>query len=316
MLLFSTAGQSYDDAFAQWRSAICEQFVPLRPEPLIALDELFGELRTWPVGPLTLTEIRVTGQRIHRGATEISHSNREAFFLTAQLIGEGGYLSGDIAQRIQPGDLYFLDARRTFACGSESFNRQLTLTIPRGVCGSALALFDRAHGLAITAGNPLADLLHNYIRCIADADENLASAERDDIADHILALLNHAVVRSEGHGPAPRAALRDALFTKASRLIERNLSDIEFDPAALARQLGVSLRQLQSVFTERETSPMKLIVERRTARAMKLLRSPAFASKTISQIVFDCGFRDLSHFGRVFAATTGQSPRDWRRSIT
>jgi AraC-like DNA-binding protein len=314
MLLFSTAEQPRDDAFAQWRSAICQQFVPLRPEPLVALDELFGELRTWPIGSLTLTEIRVTGQRIHRGTPEISSSNREAFFLTAQLDGEGGYLSGDIAQRTQPGDLYFLDARRPFTCGSQAFNRQLSLTIPRAVCGSALAGFDRAHGLAIKAGNPLADLLHSYIRCIADADDSLASAERDDIADHILALLNHAIVRSGAHAPAPREALRNALFTKACRVIERNLVDIEFDPAALARMLGVSLRQLQSVLTERETSPMRLIVERRTARAMKLLRSPAFASKTISQIAFDCGFRDLSHFGRVFAATTGCSARDWRRS--
>lgn len=316
MLLFSTTGRYDDDAFAQWRSAICQQFVPLRPEPLIALDELFGELRTWPVGQLTLTEIRVTGQRIHRGTAEISRSNKEAFFLTAQLVGDGGYISGDVVQRTRPGDLYFLDARRPFTCTSEAFNRQLSLTIPRAACGSALAGFDRAHGLSITAGNPLADLLHNYIRCIADADESLAAAERDDIADHILALLNHAVVRSEAHVPPPRAAVRDALFTKARRLIERNLSDIDFDPAALARLLGVSLRQLQSVFTERETSPMKLIVERRTALAMKLLRSPAHAGKTISQIAFDCGFRDLSHFGRVFAATTGQSPRDWRRSAT
>lgn len=314
MLLFSTDGQSRDDAFAQWRSAICQQFVPLRPEPLIALEELFGELRTWPIGPLTLTEVRVTGQLIHRGAAEISNSTREAFFLTAQLAGEGGYLSGDIAQRIQPGDLYFLDARRAFACGSETFNRQLTLTIPRAVCGSALAGFDRAHGLSITAGNPLADLLHNYIRCIADVDDSLASAERDDIADHILALLSHAIARSAAHAPLPREALREALFTKACRLIERNLSDIDFDPATLARLLGISLRQLQKVFTDRESSPMRLIVERRTARAMKLLRSPAFAGKTISQIAFDCGFRDLSHFGRVFAATTGRSPRDWRRS--
>jgi AraC family transcriptional regulator, positive regulator of tynA and feaB len=313
MLLFSTAAQRNDDAFAQWRSAICEQFVPLRPEPMTAITDLFGELRTWPVGPLTLTEISITAQRIHRGNSEIARSNREAFFLTAQLAGIGGFQCADGALRTRPGDLYFLDARRAFECHSEAFTRQLALTIPRAVCGTSLPGFDRAHGLAMTAGNPVGDLLHNYLRCIADADESLADAERDDIADHIIALINHVIARSEKHAPAPREALREALFTKACRLIERNLSEVEFDPAALARLLGVSLRLLQSVFTERETSPMRFIVERRTARAMKLLRSPALAGRTISQIAFDCGFRDLSHFGRVFAATTGHSPRDWRR---
>jgi AraC-like DNA-binding protein len=45
-----------------------------------------------------------------------------------------------------------------------------------------------------------------------------------------------------------------------------------------------------------------------------MLQDPRHAHKTITQIVFECGFRDLSHFGRVFAAATGSTPRAWRRS--
>jgi AraC-like DNA-binding protein len=108
--------------------------------------------------------------------------------------------------------------------------------------------------------------------------------------------------------------LRAAQFARAMRLINLNLRNPEFRPAMLARGTGVSLRHLQTLCAERGTSPVRAIRERRVALAKRMLLDSAYARKTITQIAFESGFQDLSHFGRVFAQDTGLNPRAWRRS--
>jgi AraC-like DNA-binding protein len=73
------------------------------------------------------------------------------------------------------------------------------------------------------------------------------------------------------------------------------------------------LRQLQALCTEHGTSPGRAIRERRIALAKRMLLDSACARKPITQIAFESGFRDLSHFGRVFVHDTGLTPRAWRR---
>jgi AraC-like DNA-binding protein len=312
MLVFSTSGRSDDEAFAGWRTAICGHFVPLRPEPNASCTEFFGEVQTWPLAGLALSNICATGQRIHRDRSEISKSDRDVLFLTVQLTGQTGIVCGDQRKLVRPGDLHFLDARRPFALHCEG--RVLSLTIPRQACGSRLATLDYLHGVVATSADTVGGLLRDYLCSLASAERNLRAAEGEDIADHLVALISHAFTRRESDAPLLHQAARAALFAKAYRLIDRKLCDADFDPARLARDAGVSLRQLQCVFAQHDTSPMRSIFDRRIALAKRMLQDPVHAGKTITQIVFECGFRDLSHFGRVFAASTGYTPRAWRRN--
>jgi AraC-like DNA-binding protein len=312
MLVFSTSGRSVDEAFAGWRSAICGHFVPLRPEPNASCAGFFGEVRSSPLAGLTLSSICATGQRIHRGRQEISNSDRDVLFLTLQLTGETGIVCGEERKLVGPGDMYYLDARRPFALHCDG--RVFYLTIPRQSGDGRLAALAYLHGVVSKPDDTVGSLLRDYLCSLASAERNLGAVAEEDIADHLVTLISHAFTARETDAPLPHGAVRAALFARAYRLIDRKLCDPDFDPARLARDAGVSLRQLQSVFSEHDTSPMRAIFGRRIMLAKRMLQDPLHAHKTITQIVFECGFRDLSHFGRVFTAATGSSPRVWRRS--
>ena len=58
-----------------------------------------------------------------------------------------------------------------------------------------------------------------------------------------------------------------------------------------------------------QTSPGKWLTERRLKRAFSMLKT---GDKTISQIAFDCGFNNLSHFSRTFKAKYGYPPSENR----
>jgi hypothetical protein len=229
MLVFSTSGRSVDEAFAGWRTAICGHFVPLRPEPSASCANFFGEVSSWPLAGLTLSNILATGQRIHRERPEISHSDRDVLFLTLQLTGDTGLVCDDQRKLVRPGDMYYLDARRPFALHCEG--RVFSLTIPRQACDGRLAALAHLHGSVAKPDDTVGSLLRDYLCSLASAERNLGAVAEEDIADHLVTLISHAFARRETDASPPHGAVRAALFARAYRLIDRKLCDPDFDPA-------------------------------------------------------------------------------------
>ena len=58
------------------------------------------------------------------------------------------------------------------------------------------------------------------------------------------------------------------------------------------------------------TSPGKWLLERRLERSASLLQSTGM---NVTEIMFECGFEDLSHFSRSFKEKFGQSPNTYRQ---
>jgi AraC-like DNA-binding protein len=309
----SVSGRTDEAAFEQWRTAICKQFVPLRPEPISPGGQFHGYMSNRPIAGLTLSTVGAKGQRVHRGPAEISYRDFEILFLTIQLDGETGVVHGEDRSLVRRGDIYLLDARSPFTLHCEG-GQGLSLTIPRAVCHDRLASFEQLHGLVAAPSHPTDRLLKDYLVSLAAAEPSFTPTEAADIADHLVALVCHTLNRHQRGALPPHRALHAAQFARAMSLIDRHLRDPEFCPAMLARSTGVSVRHLQALCTQRGTSPAAAIRQRRLALAKRLLLDSACARKTITQIAFESGFRDLSHFGRVFAHDTGRNPLTWRRS--
>jgi AraC-like DNA-binding protein len=78
-------------------------------------------------------------------------------------------------------------------------------------------------------------------------------------------------------------------------------------------RLGISARGLQRRLAEAggrfETIRQRVLFE----RATNMLADPG---RSVTQVAYELGYSDPAHFSRAFAALTGESPRDWRRSRT
>ena len=114
-------------------------------------------------------------------------------------------------------------------------------------------------------------------------------------------------------GAAPRRASHAGLFARAASLIQTQATDSDLTPAGVAASVGVPLRSLQAIFARNDTSIARLIQEERLAAATRILADPAARGRAVGEIAFSCGFNDLSHFTRCFAAAHGAPPGAWRR---
>ena len=74
--------------------------------------------------------------------------------------------------------------------------------------------------------------------------------------------------------------------------------------------MGISLRYLQKLFTERGSTCSELIFALRLDHAERLVhrRSSLGTSQPLSEIAYACGFRDYTHFARKFRHRFGHAP--------
>jgi AraC-like DNA-binding protein len=127
-----------------------------------------------------------------------------------------------------------------------------------------------------------------------------------------LALLARGRLRPRQHDI--RAALRAGLLHAAREIVGRDLHLPDLTPAAVATELGISLRQLHVLFEPTGVSFARTLTAVRLQHAQKLLQS--MPARGIDDVAFACGFDSIATFYRVFRATYGMTPGDVRAAST
>ena len=116
----------------------------------------------------------------------------------------------------------------------------------------------------------------------------------------------------------PAAASRSAAIARGDparhqSFIEANLGDPDLDPEGIARASFISTRYLHKLFEAEGTSVCQWIRAARLERCRRDLLDPALSHLTILAIASRWGLPGPQHFSRLFRATYGCSPSEWRR---
>jgi AraC-like DNA-binding protein len=104
----------------------------------------------------------------------------------------------------------------------------------------------------------------------------------------------------------------EQLYLKALALMDAQIDRVDAD--GVASQLGVSRRYLDKLFSRSGRSFARHLWDRRLALAAQWLQRPGPVS--VTEVAHGVGFKDSSHFTRLFRARYGQSPRSWTRGIS
>jgi AraC-like DNA-binding protein len=109
----------------------------------------------------------------------------------------------------------------------------------------------------------------------------------------------------------PASGRASPWWPRIEAIVQRDLDDPELDAHAIARELRLSTRQVQSVAAQHGTTVSAHILEQRMQRAAQRLKHEP--DRRIADIAFHTGFNDLSHFCRSFRRRFGVGARQWRR---
>jgi AraC-like DNA-binding protein len=101
------------------------------------------------------------------------------------------------------------------------------------------------------------------------------------------------------------------IFQQALRIIAREYGNPDFGIDQLSKEVGFSPRQLQRIFKNQGSPGFRAeIKERRLRHARQEL---AAGDKSLEQIAVECGYRQSSHFSRVFSKELGLTPSEYRQ---
>ena len=301
-----TGGEG-DGARAQtleaWRELISRTFVELRPESSDP-HRFCGRLDTRQRAGLTVSVVGGSRQVVRRGAAEIRRSPARRLFFIYQAEGRGRVEHEGGSLELSAGECVLVHPDRPYALGFDRSFRQVCVQAPEGrVRERAGRAIESAYGRPMARSQGLAQVLGAATRALLiDEDEAAGASELFlDVLGRAL-LARHAEPWGE-----PAAARRLRRFVAANHRREG------LAPADAAAALGCSVRHVHRLCHAIGTTFGRLLLAERLAAAGRMLGAGDPSAARISDVAYDCGFSDLSHFSRAFRQEFGVSPRAYVR---
>lgn len=315
-LLVSTADVSFAKHEEAWRTAVAEVFVPLDftfPDPRAFRGEIAGDT----LGSVVITRVTASPHRAERTQRHIARTEETPYYKVSMPLRGYVVVSQDGREALlPPGELAIYDTSRPYRVSFDDTARLLILMFPH----RALRLpYDAVGDLTarrISGRTGIGGLVAPLLVSLASRLDEIGGPQSARLADSVVDLLGILCADLlEGTGHRPADPMR-ALMTRIRSFIEDHLDDPDLGPEAVAGACHISVGYLHKLFRTEGTSVSRVIRERRLEQCRRDLAAPVGRGKAVGAIGAHWGFLDPAHFSRVFKATYGVSPREYRSLVS
>lgn len=204
--------------------------------------------------------------------------------------------------RLQSGDMLLLDGAEAFRGQSPGLDLTV-VTVPAHLARGARARVGRAiRGLG------------GFAACVGSLMQAARRQQEPLLAEEML-FIESSIVQAFGRvsGQAGAGTPADAHQRQLEQVrcqALRRIREPGLSAEALAREAGISTRQLQRLFERAGSTFSNWLRERRVERCYQELIAPGAPGRTsIAGIAFRWGFNDLRTFNRAFRHQYGTTPR-------
>jgi len=312
--LITTADQPRSERLPFWIEIVSKTFFGVDYLPTSA-ESFFGEVATTRVGEVSFSLVRGRGFQYFRTPAWIRRSIEKSLLIMLALRGTSSVMQDGRQAQLGTGDLACLDASRPYSGSFADHFENLVILFPRDIFVRRVGRTEPLTARAVRANTYIGALVSNFLRQVVPAIGTVDSATARRLAELSLTLVITTLGNLLSQQELYRSSGRSSLLYRAKTVIEENLDDDSLNPEKVARILRISERYLHSLFHEENTTVCNWIWDRRLEKCRESLSDPLLASKNVTEIAFDCGFNDLSHFSRRFKATFSMPPSEFRRSI-
>jgi AraC-like DNA-binding protein len=311
---FSTTDLTENMRVAKWREHYARTVLraDIEPNDDAPFQAAFASL---VLPGLQLVSGRFTVARIVRTREMIADGNDDL----SLLVNQKGNVTVSARGRevaLCENDAVLISSGETLVFDRRSFGESIAIRMPYSTLSAVVVDVDDAIMHHMPRNTIALTLLTSYANSLLGDDHAAATpALRHHVATHmhdLVALTLGAtgeaadVAKSRGIGAA---RLRAAKIHMTENIGCRNISI-----GSVASHLGVTPRYLQRLFERDGTTFSAFLLERRLARAHRMLCEPRSVQRRVSAIAYDVGFGDLSYFNRCFRRLYGATPQDIREA--
>ncbi len=301
-----------------WKDAVCDTFVKLECEHL-SNTPVHGRLNSTVIGDLHVARVIGSPQRVSRTRQLALQSNEAFVLVSVQLKGVTILEQGGSVATLTPGSIGFYDTARPYQLTLPKDFDQIVLHLPRDLfereCPGGLNFM----ALKLAASNPFVNALSAMSPKLTSlhpgSDSQLAN-KTALTAINLLALSLDSLQANQSGSLTAQASKSvhqsEIVFLRCLDAIRKRLTEPELTPNDIARDLRISLRRLQEIFQENQTTVSDCIWDLRLEFARTLLCESQYQDISITSLAFRAGFNDPAHFSRRFKQKFKMTPRDYR----
>lgn len=303
MQVYRTANQVGRSKLAYWQDLIERSYASC--DGLTDRDDRFdASLAVTAADGCEFTDVRSSAIRYVRSMWHVRMGHRDDLFVALMLQGYARFRQNDHAVIHPCGDVLIFDTARPYEFDYPEGHSSVLLRVPRPMLDSRLHGSPDLGGTVISGSNPYGRLIASTLQSLTEISSN--GGLPPGFVTPALDLIAHSIAQTLGADSTLSHANRSALL-RVKRYIAGNLGDDELSLERIAADQNISVRTLSRIFAQDGTTPIAWLQKQRLAKAYSLLTEKR--CRSVTDAAFDCGFKDLSHFGRSFKRAFGITPR-------
>ncbi|PDS41233.1 hypothetical protein CO662_23210 [Rhizobium anhuiense] len=303
---FDTRNVAVNDRIDYWEERCAERVVGLHCTSM-SESGLEARFEYCDFGSIKMIDIIGNQHVIERSPSLLRRFEKDSVFVTFLRKGSAFVNRAQSCTVLGEGDVVIYDTNRPYMHGFPSQMRHVIYEIPGADFRERFPRWELNEAVRFDALLNPSRIVSNALRELVETDLSRVetAAQRQSHGERLWKVLQTAHAFANGK---VRSAYHTAVRERVRRFIEVHLHEPELCPTGIASEMGMSLRQLNRLFEGDANTLASLILTRRLQQCHADLARPGHYPKTVSEIAFNWGFRNLSHFSRRFRAEFGLSP--------
>jgi AraC-like DNA-binding protein len=299
------------EQFAYWHDAVSQAVLNVAPRNPVG-GQFSGDISCSEFDDLRFAAFASTPHEIIRTHAHISRSKGEHYLISMQRRGVSVMSQAGQTCELSPGNFGILDGMRPFTVAFPHEVDRIVAVIPHRLLRPRAPWLDAMPLNHLPAGSPLVDVCRIYFERLS-RPQGISPREAWLLADNLCNLVALLTAPGETDRRAFRDVRRDVELDLMLAYLRANLANPLLSPTMLARHMHVSVRTVHNRFGEAGTTFGRWVMENRLVACHRALSDPLYDGISVSQIMFNWGFNDLSHFTKAFRARFDIPPGHLRR---
>jgi AraC-like DNA-binding protein len=305
---WSTERSEPAERIRAWQTVIFDAFQECEMEYEASAD-FWARMTCSRYGEVSIGRIQGSRRRASRTAERAKFGD-DGVVMTIACKGRYRYDQARREAFIEPGEAYFFHNCLPGVFEADAGGDYWLIALPARVIIPGFGDSSSLVGCRITNAKAELKLLTSYLEAVYRTPGLRDPNTRSVIGSHVTDLIVATVGRADEASQASAGrGIRATRYKLAMEEIQRRHCEPTLNGERLARSLSVSKRYLQQLFEENGRTLSSEIMNERLKAVRRALSDPALDGLKISEIVYRCGFSDLSYFNRAFRRTYGETPK-------
>lgn len=277
------------------------------------VDGLRGRIRQCDIGPVSITTFDSDEQRVFRTRSRIARDPDDSYVLVMPVRKNLYFSQNGRSGFVKPGGHVLVSTSEFYELSCPDGFINWTVKIPGEELRKRNPCVNDYTGCRFPINVQMSHFARQQVRALAVAFGNAKPRHATELARNLIDTIA-LLIDSEVEGSMRDTHTQHRIRGRIMSYIRTNIGEFDLSPKMIAEANGISVSYLYKLFGKTDMTVGDYIIAQRLQASYETLSTTGSREATVSEVAYSFGFRNMSHFSRVFRQRYNVSPSAVRKS--